>query len=351
VSEANNARSVLLVGSIPLQSAGEVFDVVAAELGEFVKRIPDGETGPRWNWIAWQGGVFGKVPELEVVAERQLPGFRRPVFGVRKGQSADSIVFGPLGYADAALQSYREFAQRKLEKRIAAGTRFQVSLPTPLGVTYAFMDPPSVRAVWPAYERRMKMEVAEIIAAIPNGELALHWDVEIEIARILEAKDKAVGYTDPKFARTFAFDEIIDALARISRDIPAEVELGIHLCYGDPGHQHAIEPKDAGLMVEIANACSAKIARQINWVHMPVPRNRTDDAYYAPLARLALKSGEKLYLGLVHYSDGTEGAVRRLEVAKRAIQDFGVATECGLGRRPADTLETIFKIHREVATH
>jgi hypothetical protein len=26
--------------------------------------------------------------------------------------------------------------------------------------------------------------------------------------------------------------------------VPAEVELGLHLCYGDPGHKHVVEPKD-----------------------------------------------------------------------------------------------------------
>lgn len=349
VNSRGRSRPVLLVGSIPLKSASEVFDSVSIGLGGVVKRIPDGETGPRWNWIAWQGDVFKQVPELEVVSERQLPGFRRPVFGIRKGSSASTIVVGPLGYAEAALGSYREFAARKQANSVPSGTRFQVSLPTPLGVSYAFMDPRDVRAVWPAYERRMIAEVHSITSSIPHNELALQWDVEIEIVRILEAKDRTVGYVNPEFARTFAFEEITEAIARVSRDIPPAVELGIHLCYGDPGHKHAVEPKDTGLMVSVANALSAKIDRRLDWIHMPVPRDRTDAEYFAPLAGLALKPGETLYLGLVHYSDGLEGAKRRLLAAREVVADFGVATECGLGRRPAETLHDLFKLHREVA--
>jgi len=49
---------VLLVGSIPLASCEEVFQRMAAELGDRVDRIPDGETGPRSDWIVWQYPVL-----------------------------------------------------------------------------------------------------------------------------------------------------------------------------------------------------------------------------------------------------------------------------------------------------
>src|SRR5256885_1844921 len=54
-----------LVGSVPLAGSGEVFSAVAQGLGSRLKRIPDGETGPRSNWIAWQLAVFEKMPQLE----------------------------------------------------------------------------------------------------------------------------------------------------------------------------------------------------------------------------------------------------------------------------------------------
>ena len=41
-------------------------------------------------------------------------------------------------------------------------------------------------------------------------------------------------------------------------------------------------------MVEMTNAIVAGVTRPIQFFHMPVPKGRTDDAYFAPLERLRL---------------------------------------------------------------
>src|SRR5205807_10613749 len=60
-------RGIHLVGSVPLASADEVFRAVGAALGDHVRRIPDGETGPRSDWIVWQYPVLSSRPQFEVV--------------------------------------------------------------------------------------------------------------------------------------------------------------------------------------------------------------------------------------------------------------------------------------------
>jgi hypothetical protein len=82
---------------------------------------------------------------------------------------------------------------------------------------------------------------------------------------------------------------------------------------------------------------------------MPVPRDRTDDAYFAPLRNLKLRPETELYLGLVHMTDGVEGTRKRIETTRRFVPEFGVATECGLGRRPPETIPALLHIHAEVA--
>jgi hypothetical protein len=62
----------------------------------------------------------------------------------------------------------------------------------------------------------------------------------------------------------------------------------------------------ASKLVEVANTISTGARRQINWIHMPMPRNRTDEAYFAPLRSLHLHPETELYLGLVHFTDGVE---------------------------------------------
>jgi len=131
--------------------------------------------------------------------------------------------------------------------------------------------------------------------------------------------------------------------------VPNAAEVGWHLCYGDPGHKHVVEPKDTGVMVDLANRLFAKTVRTINWIHMPVPRDRDDDHYFTPLNRLRLPRQTELYLGVVHMTDGLPGAKKRMATASKFVREFGVATECGLGRRPPETIPDVLAMHRSVA--
>jgi hypothetical protein len=83
-------------------------------------------------------------------------------------------------------------------------------------------------------------------------------------------------------------------------------------------------------------------------VHLPVPIERDDAAYFAPLADLGLPEGTELYLGLVHHEDGVDGALRRIDAASTAVTRFGVATECGFGRGPAERTVPLLDLHRDV---
>ena len=144
-------------------------------------------------------------------------------------------------------------------------------------------------------------------------------------------------------------DGIVSRIVRLSHHVPLDVEMGYHLCYGDFQHQHFVEPEDTSRLVELANQVSAGVDRPIQWIHLPVPRDRTDDAYFAPLANLQLHPETELYLGLVHHTDGVEGTRQRIETARKVVANFGVATECGFGRRPTEQVTDLLETHREVA--
>jgi hypothetical protein len=333
-------RPIHLVGSVPLADEEAVFRTASAILGERIKRIPDGETGVRTNWIGWQAAVFARTPTLERMPESGKD-YGVPIrYRLRPGVAAGAVAFDNLGYADAANASYATFARLKGEGAIPAVTRFLVCLPTPLAPVTAFVDLASRAAVEPAYEARMLAEMDAICAPIPHDQLAIQWDTAIEFG-ILEGV-MPTHLADPQ-------RDILDRLVRIGEQVPGDVEMGYHLCYGDAGHRHFVQPKDATHLVTVANELSARITRPINWIHMPVPRDRDDDAFFAPLADLTLHPETELYLGLVHYTDGVAGARKRIEAARRFVPAFGVATECGLGRRPPETVEPLMEIHRDVA--
>ncbi|WP_027531703.1 hypothetical protein [Bradyrhizobium sp. WSM3983] len=330
-------RPIALVGSVPLESASAVFDLIGTTLGARIKRIPDGETGVRRNWILWQTDVLAKTRGLEVAAIREIEGgFKFPVF-----RATGEVQFGALGYAEAALTSYRDFRTAKAAGNIAPETRFQVSLPTPIAVISSFCELDSLPVAWPAYEMRLCEEISQIVSHIPSTELALQFDVAVEFWYILE---------NAELAKALPMDRLVDSIVRVSADIPPEVELGFHLCYGDPGDEkHFVDPKDMGLMVEFTNALVNGLSHPIHWVHMPVPANRDDASYFAPLRALDLPATAELYLGLIHRSDGIEGAKRRLNAARQVRTEFGVATECGFGRRPPETIGDLLELHREIA--
>ena len=81
-----------------------------------------------------------------------------------------------------------------------------------------------------------------------------------------------------------------------------------------------------GDMVEFANRVARQIKRPIQLIHMPVPRNRADDAYFEPLRKLKLRPETQLCLGLVHHTDGLDGhqeAPRRPRANTSAILRSG----------------------------
>ena len=334
------AQGAHLVGSVPLASAEVVFQTVGAEIGDRLRRIPDGETGPRSDWIVWQLPVFTSQPQLEVVPPG--PDSWRPLPRVRLGEGvrADSVVFEALGYAEAAIASYRVFARLKRDGLVPVACRFQVCLPTPLAPISAFVVPEHQGVLERGYEERLLAELQAILREVPHDQVSVQWDTNFEFA-MLEGVFP-VWFEDVKGG-------ILERLLRLSRQVPSDVELGYHFCYGDVQHRHFKEPADAGKLVEVANALAASLGRPLNWIHMPVPRGRTDEAYYAPLRELRLRPETELHLGLVHHTDGVEGTARRMEVAARFASGFGIATECGWGRRAPASLPDLLRIHRELS--
>jgi hypothetical protein len=335
--------NVHLVGSIGLDSVEEVFSTVGRLLGPKVKRIPDGEVGPRRLWVSFQYPLLRSSPYLRPDPSGEVrPTSKFPKLCLAEGVAADEIAFGELGYAREAKGSYLDFCAARDRGEIPNGVRFQVCLPTPMGVIYAFCTQRDLLTIDAAYEKAMIREAQRICAAIPHRDLCLQWDFCHEML-ILD------GQPQDHFPTVKAsMDDVMQRMRRICAAVPAEVELGIHLCYGDFGAQHFREPRDMGRMVEVANAMSAAVERPVNYMHMPVPIARTDDAYFAPLRDLKFKG--ELYLGVVHAADGVPGTRKRMATASKYAPKFGIACECGIARaRKPDLVRQLLEIHAAAA--
>jgi len=325
---------VHLVGGVALDTVDEVFAAVGKELGPYLKRVPDGEVGPRRHWFSWQHPLLAKNPFLTLDPQESAQYGGTWLVKVAPGAKPEEIRIGELGYAREARASYEDFKDAQKKGVLPSNVRFQVSLPTPYAVVAAFCAASARAAILPAYEKAMLEEVKRLSDRIPNRDLAIQWDVAIEMIQW----DGRRAPTFPGMAEMFRA-----AFARLSRAVPAEVELGYHLCYGDPEGHHVIEPEDCTKMVELANLIASVTDRPIAFIHLPMDPAREDDAFYAPLGNLKLPAGTETYLGLVHVGDGVAGATRRMKAARKFLPRFGIATPCGMNRAktPATVLELL----------
>ncbi len=347
-------KPVLLVGSVPGDNAEEAMLLCGREIGGLATSISDGETGNRHQWVQFlAANIYHGHEAMETIQRPQTANGEDKwhnesyqekgwLFKVKDGVT--DVSFSSLGYAAAAKKSYSEFVKLKVAGEIPADVRFQVSLPlTESGTRIFFTNDADFQVVKGAFEDAMAREIDSMLETIPASDLVIQWDLALEVLYIvLEGKT-------PWAPQGSTFERYLVSLSNLSSRIPDEVILGCHFCFGDLGHKHLLEPPDLALPVQMANAATKAVTRRIDYFHMPVPMNRTDDEYFAPLAKLEIGDA-RLFLGLIHYTDGIAGAMQRVSAANKYYPaGYGIATECGFGRRPKDTIPGLLKIHSEVA--
>jgi hypothetical protein len=334
---------VHFVGSIGLGSVEEIFRTVGRRLGPRLRRVPDGEIGGRRLWISWQYPLLRSSPFLVPDPGGAIHRMSRfPLLCLADGIDPKDIAFGELGYAREARASYQDFCAARGRGDLPDGVRFQVCLPTPMAVIYAFCIERDVLTVYDAYERDMIREVQALCAAIPHRDLCIQWDVCHEM--LIWDGQPLDMFPKPGTSH----EDIVERMQRICAAVPADVELGIHLCYADFRARHFLEPRDAAKMVELANALAASIDHPLAFIHMPVPIARSDEAFFEPFRQLKLPPQTELYLGVVHAADGVDGARKRIAVAHKYLSDFGIATECGIARaRTPGLVKSLIEIHAD----
>jgi hypothetical protein len=341
------AGGVHLIGSVPMDDAESVFRALAGALGPHLRRLPDGETGERRRWIFFQSLMLRQHPSMEEdptvppFALRQWDGKllrEMSLLRFRAGVDPARVTF-ETGYAAAARASYAVFARLQDAGVIPAGLRFQVCLPTPMASGYMYVSPRAREAYLPAYERALRRALDEIVATIPAERLSIQWDVCQEVL----AHEGFFPDRPADYAR-----QIEAELARLGDAVPPGVEMGYHLCYGSPADEHLVMPRDLGVLVEMTRAIRRSLRRRMDFLHLPVPKDRTDADYFRPLEALEADAGTALYLGLIHHAD-RDGDAARMAIAQRFVPAFGVASECGWGRTDPQRVPGLLESHRLAA--
>ncbi len=146
-----------------------------------------------------------------------------------------------------------------------------------------------------------------------------------------------------------AWERFTGPVGRLTGQIPEDVLVGYHLCYGTFPEWPMYEARDMGQIVRMANYAVANSGRTVDWLHLAGPRylRSEDRSFFRPLADLDVgdsrvprhRVADRLVAGLQ----------RRHATASEFLPDFGVAMYCGFGRQPGeDHAETIRTHERTV---
>jgi hypothetical protein len=339
-------------GSVNLPDAGTVMREISARIPKGVRRMTDGETGDRNYWINFQVQKFQQMPEFETVSvgmayETAPDAPPMPQLRLTEGASAEMISWPNLGYADEYTESFATFERLQNEGAIQAGVRFQMQYPTPLASmagTIAADDQPKVA---PSYEQALFADLDTALERLPHDRIAVQWDVAVEFG----ALEGAMGPTVP-------IELIVPGLVRCLERVPDDVPVGMHLCYGDYGHQHFKQPESLQMQVDLVNAVTAASKRPLNFVSFTVPQGRNDGAYFQPLVGLRTGSETELYFALVPYhpDDQAPGTTAEqiehidagLSNSPAGARPWGICTECGMGRVDAGDVPRILDLHSQI---
>jgi hypothetical protein len=336
---------LLLVGSLPASSTDEALRAGGELFGDLVFALPDGETGPRALWAAYE---FLTLLQPHASIDVMRPGAAPPrhveeipVLGVDAG--VEELRFDRWPRIDDAIESYAAFRALRDEGVIPAHLRFQLSLPFRTSTVASFKADfaHDMAIVGPAYEELFAREITRLTDAIPPEDLAIQWDVCWEVLDL----EGVIDWMDDD-----AWERFAGPVARITRHIPEETLVGYHLCYGTFPTWPMHEARDMELIVRMANFAVENSGRTVDWLHLAGPKDlrSKDDRFFAPLTGLETPD-TRVYLGIVLPVDGAEGLRRRHATASKYLDDFGVAMYCGFGRQPGqDGLETMREHSRVV---
>lgn len=341
---------LLLVGSLPADSADSALRAAAGFFGDLVFALPDGETGARAGWVSYERERLVRPnPGIVTVRETDSPtglprhAYETPVFTVRPGVT--ELHWDTWPRIDDAIVGYQSFRALRDAGVIPAHLRFQVGLPFPASALNAFKH--DFQADYPVAERAFEdlvaRELARLADAIPPQDLAIQWDLAYETQDL----EGVLAWTSEG-----AWERFAGPVTRLTRLIPVDVLVGYHFCYGTFPEWPMYEARDMALMVRMANFAVRNSGRVVDWLHLAGPRylRSEDRSFFRPLTDLE-PGGARVFLGIVLPIDGETGLWRRHATASRYITDFGVAMYCGFGRQPGlDGTETMREHQRVVRT-
>ena len=341
-----DTRRTLLVGSIPAPDTHEAVKLALTELGPTLMSIPDGETGPRSQWVASIIAELRNHPAVVRQKDGRWSDYNdRPRYRVRRGATLDPDLL-QLGY-DTALQESRPVLDGLVAEFGMAGAIYQVGVASGLDLAMLAFGPAGALRYRKAFNIAASREIRSIRRILGDDVV-----FQIELPAELVAVSRAPGILRPAVARWMAAASVEPAKLASNG-----TKFGVHLCFGDLNHKALMKVgEDCAPTVQLANAIAVRWPRHtsLSYVHLPLAAGDNPpslaESYYAPLANLSLPAETRLVAGFVHEAlaeDQLREVLRMVESA--AGRQVDVAAPCGLGRRDAAMACDLMRASRRLA--
>jgi hypothetical protein len=256
-----------LVGSILLPDTETVFRECIERLPSRLKRIPDGETGNRSYFTAFQFAVFSSLPQCMApfAMNKAAEAKDIPPAEVEENITKLRRLSIETGYETAAIESYAIFKRLKIEGIISRGVRFQVCLPTGASVVVA-LHHQYREAGFEVYEAALFRAMRRLQDAIPADELSIQIDLAVDTAFFWEGVYEEPWFEDVK-------EGTLRYTVRMIGQVDRGVELGLHNCYSESGPFRVRLPRcQSGLCLQ---ECRRHGAQTLDGAAIPASRDRS----------------------------------------------------------------------------
>ena len=354
-----NKRYAHLVGSMPYDNEETAMTKAIEAVGDHMHSLPDGEIGvksaqyPTGSRSAWTQIIMDSL-EADTENWRVKKAATRNEIGVPAHYTKASVLrprkspkeiekYLNFKWLDYFKESYPIYKKIKKERGLN-DLKFQVGLPTGLGITFVVLGPIHGMRFAQAFNNRMAYEANEIAKIADPNDLVFQIEVPIEVIMF---------HLMPPLISDIAFRSIIGLIKLLNPKIP----IGIHLCLGDLNNESLAKITTLKKLVSFSNKLVKRIPadRKLEFIHYPLAEGKvppvTDASFYDPLSKINLPHGTRFIAGFVHEKLSLEEHKQLLKnIENIRGQKVEIACSCGMGRRTSETADQLFKIKRELVT-
>jgi hypothetical protein len=247
-------------------------------------------------------------------------------------------------WLDYFKQSYPIYQKLKRAQGLS-DLKFQVGLPTGLGITFVVLGPINGLRYAQAFNRRMAYEANEIAKLVDPGDLVFQIEIPIEVIMF---------HLLPPVISDIVFRSVIGLINLLNPAIP----IGIHLCLGDLNNESLAKLSSLKRLVKFSNKLVAKFpaTHKLEFIHYPLAEGKippvTDSSFYDELGKITLPSNTRFIAGFVHEKLSLDEHTHLLKNIENIRGDkVDVACSCGMGRRSKEVADQLLKIKKQLVTN